>query len=247
MKYFKIPDKNNSHYHIFEASDVEFCDPIKYYANIFIKTNTVLSSEFISHKLPIPSDVINNYSRKHAILEWDNMLNKFLQTDVPKNFFLILQSQTKNEQINLLKGQCLHSNQKIPFIFKSFRDYHFLFSQYKFEHLSNDIDSLELPTVIDITNKTICKIGDSSLSDGQLKHAINYRHIVVSKFLDNGNNWHCFFLTFKSLKGNEGWKNGQPHFHYISDKFGISRENVLKEFKSKNYRLGSLPHIDLIR
>ena len=53
-------------------------------------------------------------------------------------------------------------------------------------------------------------------------------------------------FLYTNLKGKESWKDGQPHFHYISDKFGIPREKVVEQLKSNNYSLGCLPHIDII-
>jgi hypothetical protein len=75
---------------------------------------------------------------------------------------------------------------------------------------------------------------------------VEHRKVIISKFLDNKTAWHCFFLTFKSIRREESWQDGQPHFHYISDKFGISRENVIVQLKSKDYNLGTLPHIGLL-
>lgn len=46
--------------------------------------------------------------------------------------------------------------------------------------------------------------------------------------------------------GKESCKDGQPHYHYISDKFGMPRDKVLAELKSRDYSLGLLPHIDLL-
>lgn len=74
---------------------------------------------------------------------------------------------------------------------------------------------------------------------------IENRKVVVAKLLDKCDEWHCFFVTYDSLKGKELWQNGQPHFHYISDKFGLSREEVVKSLKDRKYNLGSLPHINI--
>ena len=82
------------------------------------------------------------------------------------------------------------------------------------------------------------------MTDGELVQAVDHRKRTISKFLDKNGSWHCFFLTFDSRKGKESWKGGQPHYHYISDKFGIPRSKVVKELKSKKYKLGALPHID---
>lgn len=82
--------------------------------------------------------------------------------------------------------------------------------------------------------------------NGQLKQVIEQRKVIVSKFLDKGSEWHCLLLTYDSLKGKESWKNGQPHYHYISSKFRIPRDKVVEQLKSSSYNLGSLPHIDLL-
>lgn len=83
------------------------------------------------------------------------------------------------------------------------------------------------------------------MSDGQLKHAIKFRKVIVAKVLDKGDEWHCFYLTFKSIAGEESWKNGQPHYHYLSDKWGISREELVRQIKSDKYPSTSV-HIDLL-
>jgi hypothetical protein len=68
----------------------------------------------------------------------------------------------------------------------------------------------------------------------------------VVKILERDDEWHCFFITYNSLRGDESWKQGQPHFHYISDKFGISKEELIKQLRSRDYKLGNLPHIDFM-
>jgi len=91
------------------------------------------------------------------------------------------------------------------------------------------------------------KVGDTKLTDGQLKQAVEHKSVTISKFFDKGTDWHCLFVTHKSLRGDEkNWKGGQPHYHYISDKFGLSRDKVVSELKSRDYHLNSLPHIDLL-
>ena len=73
---------------------------------------------------------------------------------------------------------------------------------------------------------------------------VEHRKVIVSKFLDKGDIWHCFFLTFKSLDGKENYHDGQPHLHYISSAWNIPRQEVKEQLTSKKYSLPSLPHID---
>ena len=91
--------------------------------------------------------------------------------------------------------------------------------------------------------KCFRKSGNNSLSiQGQV---IEQRKVIVAKFFDRGSEWHCLFLTFNSLAGKENWKGGQPHLHYISDKYGLTREEAVNRFKSNNYPSTSV-HIDLL-
>jgi len=96
-----------------------------------------------------------------------------------------------------------------------------------------------------LRNRLLKKVGDTNLTDGQLKELLIKRKKTIAKFLDKGDSWHCSFITYASLQGKDGWNQGQPHFHYISDKFNIPRETVINRLKSRKYNLGSLPHIKL--
>ena len=247
MKVYNIPHNKNGFYTIFTATDVEFTDTIKYYSELFTLTNYRIEKQLIlSKKIPFPMDLLNSVLYKRALKDWEKRYQEYTQTEIPPNFISLLKSESKKEQTQLLKGQSLTPDQLIAFILKAWTDFGFAFSQYSAEHHHNGVDTSDLPKVIEVKGDTVETVGKTSLSAGQLKHAVKYRQVIVSKFLDKGNNWHCFFLTFKSIRGEENWKDGQPHFHYISDKFGIKRENVVSKLKSKNYNLGSLPHIDFI-
>jgi hypothetical protein len=72
---------------------------------------------------------------------------------------------------------------------------------------------------------------------------------MIAKFIGDDRNWHCFFTNYKSLKGKEKtYKNGQPHFHYISDKWGLTRDEVIEQLGKRKYKLpSSMPHLDYSR
>ena len=103
-----------------------------------------------------------------------------------------------------------------------------------------------MPSIVHLTDNKVHKSGETDLTDGQLKQIVEHRKVIISKFIDKGELWHCFFLTFESLKGKEKWKDGKPHYHYISSAFGLTREQVIGELKKKNYKLNNLPHIEMI-
>lgn len=243
----KYEDENGEgEYSIFESPDFEYVNPIEHYSTVFIAVDFATMRDLVLLKFPFPLEVIEEIVMKEAVKHWDEKLDKTLKTEIPRNFIEVLKAQSKKEQVRLLRDQSITPEQLLAFLFKAHIDFGFTFSQYKGEHNHKGLDESEIPKIARIEDGKVQKIGDTTLTDGQLKQAIEQRKVIVSKFLDNGSEWHCLFLTFDSLKGKESWKNGQPHYHYISDKFGISRDKVVEQLKSSNYSLGSLPHIDLI-
>lgn len=240
-------ESGNGEYSIFESRDFEFVNPIEHYSTAFIVSNfTMMKDLVLNRKLPFALEIIEKTIMKKAVINWEEKLNETLKTEIPENFISVLKADSKKEQVRLLKDQSITPEQLLAFIFKSYTDFGFCYSQYIAEHNHNGLEICKMPPVAGIVNGKVHKIGNTTLTDGQLKQAIEERKVIVSKFLDNGSEWHCLFLTYNSLKGKETWKNGQPHYHYISNKFGIPREKVVEQLKSKNYNLGSLPHIDLI-
>jgi hypothetical protein len=243
MEIYRIPHNQQGDYTVFIAPDFEFANPIKYFSENLIQLNMTMERKFLeTQKFPIEERLINKVLFKRAQQEWKKKYQELINLEIPINFISLLSSASKKEQVQLLKGQSFTSDQLVAYIIKAWTDFGFTFSQYRAEHHHNGLDIDELPTVIDANGTAVETVGETSLTDGQLKHAVIYRQVIISKFLDNGNDWHCFFTTYKSLRGDESWG---LHYHYISNKFGITREKVVSELKNKNYNLGTLPHIPL--
>jgi len=243
----KIPDDSgNGSYTIFESPDFEYVDPTKHYAESYIVTNVSMMRDIILlKKPPVPLDFIEKYIHKEALKDWFKKVKEIEETPIPENLISLLTAKTKKEQIKLLKDVSITPYQLISFIFRAWTEFGFTFSQYKSEHHHKGLDKSQMPKIVEVKDGNVYKVGETLLTDGQLKQAVEHRKVIVSKFLDNSASWHCLFLTFDSIKGKETWKNGQPHYHYISDKFGIPRQKVVEQLKSSKYSLGNLPHIDL--
>jgi hypothetical protein len=193
----------------------------------------------------LASQLNEEFFTKKALEYWDDELNEVNNTIVPDNFLLLLDSTTKADQVKLLRGQSLTPEQLIAFIFKAWADYGFTFSQYIAEHHQKGVDESKLPTLIHVKGDRVKTVGETSLTPGQLKNIIAHRKVIIAKFLDRGDDWHCLFLTFNSLARKENWQDGQPHFHYISDKFGLTRKEVVNRIKIGNY-VSTPVHISLI-
>lgn len=242
-----IPDDNGKGVTIaIEGGDVEFVDPLKYYwerekERVYAVTSTILRAKnpFMASLVPM------SFYEARAKKIWEKRLKIIDETAVPKNFFELLSADSKKDQIKLLKGQSLTPNQLFAFICKAFSDHGYTFSNYTAHHHHKGLDKSALPKLVKVEGDVVETAGETTLSEGQLKNVVNHRKVTVAKFLDKGDDWHCLFLTYRSLRGEESWKNGQPHLHYISSKWGISRKEIVEQLKSDNY-LSTPVHIDLL-
>jgi len=229
------------------ATDFEFVDPIEFYKQSSIKISTTMQRDILLLKgLPLLPESIKELIHKQSLEWWDEQYKRVLEAEAPENLLAVLSLQSKKEQVLKLKGVQINPDQLLNFLFKASTDYGFKFSQYTAEHQPTGTDKKDLPTMVNVKDGKVKKIGNTSLTDGQIKQILEHRKVTIAKFLDNQESWHCLFTTFNSLKGAETWKGGQPHYHYISDKFGLPRDKVVQELKNRDYKLGSLPHIDLL-
>jgi hypothetical protein len=112
--------------------------------------------------------------------------------------------------------------------------------------LPGGLEGKKLPKLFHIREDgTIEKVGETDLTDGELKNVIEHRKVIVSHFFEKDDFWHCFFLTYNSIGGKENWKNGQAHFHYISSSFEISKADFIESMRTGKYKSTSI-HIDLL-
>lgn len=231
----------------FIGEDFERLDPIKYYGDTFIVQHMMLRG--------IPIDELNLESKitekgklifTGSVKLWKQKLIDIGQTKIPQNLITLLNTSKKSEQLKLLKRTDLNPDILIALIFKGYSEYGFTLSQYSSEIPQRGTDLSKMPFAYIVKEEEIKVFGKTGLSEGQLRQVIQHRKVTIAKFLDKGDTWHCFFTTFKSLRGEETWLGqNQPHFHYLSNSFGLTRERVIAELKSDKYKLGNLPHIKL--
>lgn len=232
-----------------EETDIEFVNPFKYLADFYISRKMVLGGVPIEEMKGEKSS--SEASRKVFDIAVDSWLEekvRISKTEIPENLIRLLETDKKSEQEKLIKNFHLTPAILMAFVFKAYKDFGFTLSMYQNEITPSGIDSTKMPYASLINeNGKVEKFGKTELSDGQIKQVIQHRKVTVARIFDNGDRWHCFFANYRSLNGEEIWlgKN-QPHFHYISNAFGISRQDLINELKSKKYNLGNVPHIKLL-
>jgi hypothetical protein len=238
IKIYNI-DKNEF-YRIFPDDVIEYVNPITYFTELQIRKRAILYRDIVEIEYPDlvkEQDSLDNlFFEKKAAKDVMEEMEIDTKLSIPENFVKLLKSNTKGQQKKLLKNQMINLDQLHLFIIKAYVDQGFLYSRYVSENYPKEFDTSALPLLTEKKeNGTLNKIGDTELTDGRLKQLIEQKKIITANFLDKDEDWHCIFITQGSLEGKESWKNGQPHFHYISDKWGLKREDVVDAIKKGNY------------
>lgn len=247
-KSTKIADKDGF-YRIFWDDEVEKVNPVEYYKNYELNKRAISYRDILEMKNPflagkLKTDFYVRFAKEE--IEKEKFWETKEEIEVPENFLKLLETPRKKDQVSLLKGLSINPDQLISLIFKSFKDHNYLYSRYRFENLPKDLDDKKMPKVADISEEGVIKtVGETDLTEGQVKKMINERKVIIAHFFDRGDDWHCLFITYNSIDGRENHKDGQPHFHYISSAFGVTRDDFIKSMKSGNYKSTSI-HIDLL-
>lgn len=232
---------------IYSDEKIEKVNPIEYYEkHEVIKRANQLRDIFVLQFPELASNLGFKFFIGEALKTMDGFFENIEKADVQPNFLELLNTDKKKDQIKLLKEASLDPEQLISLIFKSYSDYGYLYSRYLFETIPSGFEKKKFPELYELKEDgKIWKVGETNLTDGELKHIVENRKVIVSHFFDREDVWHCLFLTYKSVGGLENWKNGQPHFHYISSSFGIGRQEFIDSMKNGKYKSTSI-HIDLL-
>ncbi len=237
---------------MYKQPDVQFVNPISLSFQNIVGLNIHMDVQryklteqyrvFKKHEQLLEFDLeskIHKVAFEHAIEYANKMHKEIFETHVPDDMFEILKSTKKRIHEKLIKRIPILDTMMLEhFIFSAYRDHGFSYSTFTTENISAGIDPRKMPSaVLYDEKKEILSSGDTALTDGQIKMAIQQRNTIIAKFVDKGEQWHCFFYTMGSITGKE--HDGYKHIHYISHSFGVSREEVVLQLKSKRYHLKS--------
>jgi hypothetical protein len=248
METDKVFDENgNGFTRVFASDKVEKVNPIDYYKTYEIEKRSIVFRDLLHAKNPFLTSLLEDkFFIKNAEEALVGFFEKFESTEVHANFLKLLETPRKKEQVSLLKGLTLNPDQLMSLIFKSYEQFGYLYSKYRFENLPNGLEGKKLPKMFRLKQDgTVEKVGETDLTDGELKNVIEQRTVIVSHFFERDDVWHCFFLTYNSISGKENHKDGQPHFHYISSGFNISKDEFIDSMRTGKYKSTSI-HIDLL-
>lgn len=248
MKTSKIYDDDmNGFTRIYHSDFVENVNPIEYYKNLELEISIQSIKDILSIKNPILASTLDDeffvrMAKKYIPAFYEEAEEIILH----ENYITLLSTSKKNDQVKLLKEMSLNSMELIALIFKSY-EYNYRYSKYLFKKSPRTLPEKRKPIIFRKgKNNNIIKVGSTNLTDGELKNLIEQKNAIVSHFFEKDDFWHCFFVTYNSLSGKENWKKGQPHFHYISSSFGITKDDFVTSMKNGNYLSTSI-HISFQR
>lgn len=248
MDSYSIQDDQGGHYHIANVPDYELVTPHDYLIEKIVNSKyRIMQIITQSQNVTGSRELMLQIMRKRAIAEWKVEYAEMLTKKLPANLLPLLGAERKNEQKRLTRGMELTSDELTAFIAQAGHFHGFLYSQYRSEHLPNGTDLANLPVLTHLgDDDSITKVGNSTLSDGQLKNVVTQRKVLLGKFLEKGADWHCFVYTYDSINGKEkgDWDS---HIHYISSKWCVPKADVVAGIKNGRYPSSGLPHIKYYR
>lgn len=192
-------------------------------------------------------ETITKVSAEMAFKQSKANLESMEKIKVPEKIIDIINNDyKKKEQEKELKGLELTIEELCAvFLYASKNNYKY--SSIKFEGTPKDYKDKDLPSFAYIDDEgNVHKDKETELTDAQIKALIKQSPVIYAQIFDNGTHWFCFLRTFRGLKGEESGPQGsKPHLHFLSDKNGGTKEELIKCIKNGNYPAAKI-HIPLV-
>jgi hypothetical protein len=251
MKATIVPDGSGQGEYVIINGEVERANPHDYLFEMHANRQMVVGTSLAKGSGIITSKEEQEEARvillKRAVREWPARLAEMRSVAVPNYLIDLLSAPDKASQLRLLKNATITQDQLLAFILKA-GELGYTYSKYQEKHLPNGTDATKFPHLfVQEEDGSITTVGRASASDGQMKQLLEQRKVIAATILDQGEDWHCFFATYRGLAGKENYKGGQPHLHYISSKWGsVKRQDFLDGMQAGTYVSNNAPHIDLL-
>ncbi len=206
---------------------------IKFHASSIAPVIKTMLKNDKNFNLPYNDDIIGRV----ALMFAEQTYNDFTKGTVDDVFKNIFQKElNKKQQIRLLRGVQL-TNTQLSSLYNFADECGYKFSHYKWQGDPKSVKDEKLPSFMHLKDDgNVEYMGETTLTEGQMRTIIDQADVLIARVFDNGIHWHCFLQTYKGLKGKEaGVQGSRPHLHYLSDSFGISKDDLIKMIKMGRY------------
>ena len=233
MRGFYIKDKvKNIAYRGVESTTEINCPPLDFFKYPQAEIMFGIYNETLKYSCPfqIPEYVVRNYVLGKVEEQISTMLSStFLKSEIQA--LLSDNSLSFKKQKKLLKGMTLTASD-ILWLNKCAQDLGYLLDVYHEECYPSRFDEKQMPVIINQIDDKIEYVGKTDMSEGEMMALLDQRKVVHARIYHIASYWHCFYCTYKGLSGLEsGAMGSQPHYPYISDKSGITIDNLIDRIK----------------
>ena len=215
------------------SNDVN-CPPFDYFKYGHIEIQTELFTNVLKVKCPIT--IPKEWIRKFVHAEIDKELTNLLNNSVlkPEIHQLLTDDTISYKQQNALLRNIEFNSTDLLWLNKEAQDLGYLLDVYYEEKYPTKFEEKKHPLVIHQKDEeTIKSIGNTDMTEGEMKALLQQRKVIQARIYHKHNIWHCFYFTFRGLAGEErGAMGGKPHYHYLSDKKGISWSELMYRIKA---------------
>lgn len=233
--YFKDKHPKTEYWGFIPHNDVN-CAPFDYFRYIHAEQcykiiNQILKDEY-------RTGISEHDIRQYALKQVDELIEQLLSSASPKteiHKLLTDYTLSKKEQNELLKSLTLKAVD-ILWLNKEAQELGYLLDIYHEEIYPEKFDEKKKPVAYSKKEDgSIETIGHTEMTEGEKRALLEQRKVVQARIYHKGEHWHCFYFTFKGLAGEEsGVMGAKPHYHYISDKSGITWEMLMQRIKECN-------------
>ena len=236
MREFYFEDKNKKvSYRGMMPHNDKNCRPQDYFIfnHAYIQANVMMQVMRLKGE---NIDGIESFIYQHTLLQTKELTENILHRTLPDirlQQILSHTDYTKSQQERLWNGVTLKFSDLLWFS-KLAQDIGYLMDVYNIEMHPSVYDTKKHPLVFSKKEDgTIETIGETTMTDGEMKGLLHDRKVVQARIYHRGTTWHCFYFTFRGIAGEENGKLGKlPHYHYLSDKYGISLKTLESRIKA---------------
>lgn len=234
MREYYFKDKRtNVSYRGYHATTEINCPPFDYYRYTYAHNKANLIFDIL--KMKSQESISEELVRKFSLEQTDKTLANMLANSKPNPTIHQLLSDnnlSNKDQIRILKGLTLNAID-ILWLNKNAQDMGYLLDVFYEEKYPEKFNNKKQPLLIHKKDDgTIEKMGQTDMTVGEMRALLEQRKVIQARIYHKNDIWHCFYFTYKGLAGEEsGLMGSKPHYHYLSDKSGISWNILVKSIK----------------
>jgi len=228
-----ITPNSNGFYILHEPKDIVDVNFMDFAEKMYFEIAYPKMMLFFSHNpmtKNFPIDFVDDFVRKQITKDfhsWDS--KQILQ---PFLLQLLTSDINKKAQINLLKGKYITSEQ-IHAFFREASKLGYLYSHFFFTKIPKGYEKTKLPSFAYVHKDGIVEKYGTKITDNAVKNLVETQQRTFVRFATREKEWHCIISDLSGITGREIGKEfgGIAHMHYISNKFGITKEALMESLQ----------------